>query len=58
MTLPTKEVLEVMVVQAYNNSKLNWLQYTSWEDLSEKDKQQYRKIFIEHYYQYQVGNND
>ena len=56
--LPTKEVLEVMIIQTYNNSKIDWLSYCSWEDLSEQDKQQYREIFFEQYYQYQVGNND
>lgn len=55
MSLPTKEVLEVMTIQAYNNSKIDGLFYADWEDLSESDKRRWREDFIESYYQYQTG---
>lgn len=52
MTLPTKEVIEVMVSQAYNNSKIEEWNFSNWEDLTEDDKGRFRKDFMDVYNSY------
>lgn len=52
MSLPTKEVIEVMCKQAFDNSKIEEWSFSSWEDLTEDAKNRFRKDFIDVYNSY------